>query len=154
MRQRSNDEWREELGVASARRDEALTDLRACLLRAARFYLRRHASMHAAQGPEQVEAPAQGAAQEAILAVLATLDGVRSKAAFLTRASKLEVSAAAALLRRQRSEVSLEAIPGWDTSLLPATRQVCDDPEATAQRREAWCLFQAWGSSAVYLRTR
>ena len=44
--------------------------------------------------------------------------------------------------RRKRREVSLQALPGWDTSLPAATRQVCDDPEATVQRREDRSLFQ------------
>ena len=51
MQQRSNDEWREALG-GGAGRDEALADLRECVLRAARFYLCRQAPGRARLDPE------------------------------------------------------------------------------------------------------
>ena len=143
MRQRTNEEWRADLAATGPRRDEALADLRECVLRAARFYLCRQAPERARLDPEQVEALAEDAAQEATLAVLAKLDRFRGEAAFPTWASKFGVSAAAGLLRRREwAHVSLEALPDWGSSVATAAREVCDDPEAGARRREAWCLFR------------
>ncbi len=86
---------------------------------------------------------AEDAAQEATLAVLAKLDRFRGESAFPTWASKFGVSAAAGLLRRREwAHVSLEALPDWGSSVATVAREVCDDPEAGARRREAWCLFR------------
>ena len=49
--------------MVGARRDEALTDLRAWLLRSAQFYLHRQAPQLTALGPEPVAALAEDAAR-------------------------------------------------------------------------------------------
>src|SRR3712207_5459245 len=59
MRQRTSEEWRADLAATGPRRDEALADLSAWVLRAARFYLCRQAPGRARLDPEQVEALAE-----------------------------------------------------------------------------------------------
>ena len=143
MRARSNEAWRAELAEGSAARDEALMDLRAWLLRAAQFYLRRQAPQLTTLRAAQVADLAEDAAQEATLAVLAKLESFRGEAGFLTWASKFGVSAAAALLRRRQGrEASLEALPGWEPSVAAGTQELEAGPDTIAQRHEAWRLLQ------------
>lgn len=144
-RPRTNQEWQHCLRTTGIARDAALADLRACLHRAASFYMRRHAGALGAVPADQLAAVADDAAQEAILEVLAKLDRFRGEAAFLTWASKVGVSAAAAMLRRRRwRDVSLEAAPdaAWDGILSQRGSGSSDQPEVLAQQEEVRRLLK------------
>src|SRR5262245_49021325 len=111
LTQRTNRDWLESLSQIGSTRDLAVRDLRACELRAARFYLQHHSGDVSLIPPEEISMIAEDAAQEATLAVLARLENFRGDAAFVTWASKFGLMAAATLLRRRRwRDFSLEDV--------------------------------------------
>ncbi|MCX6020905.1 MAG: sigma-70 family RNA polymerase sigma factor [Chloroflexi bacterium] len=145
MQARSNAQWQESLRDGAAE-DAALADLRACVYRAARFYLQRHADSLAHRSPEEIAAMADDAAQDAVMGILGKLDNYRGEAAFTTWAAKFGVTAAAQILRRRQwRDVSLEDMPdGWDTTLAGlVARNDGAQPELAAQRREVRTLLLA-----------
>ena len=102
----------ERLHADGAERDEALVELRALLLKAARFEVRRRASAlpHLRGGDE--EDLAQQSADDALMAVLAKLDEFRGDSRFTTWAYKFALLEAAVKVRRrawQGREVPVEA---------------------------------------------
>jgi len=141
---RTNEEWRASLCAPGASQEAALTDLRACVHRAARFYLQRHASELGRLQPEEIAATAEDAAQEAVLEVLAKLNNFRGDASFLTWASKFGVTACAQMLRRRQwRDLSLEDLPvGWAEHFARMVdRDPAGQPELVAERREVLQLL-------------
>jgi RNA polymerase sigma factor (sigma-70 family) len=134
---RTNEEWRDGLRATGAGQEAALTDLRACVYRAARFYVQRHADELGHLPQEEIAAIADDAAQEATLEVLAKLDHFRGDASFPTWASKFGVTACAQMLRRRQwRDLSLEDLPaGWEEHLAGMV-DPAGQPELMAQRRE------------------
>jgi RNA polymerase sigma-70 factor, ECF subfamily len=107
MNQRSNEEWIEDLSFDGARREEALEDLRAIIVR----------SMPAAlQGwlpstNPQFEPLVEEVAQETLLRVLSHLETFQSRARFTTWVYKIAVRIALTELRRRRwQDHSLETL--------------------------------------------
>jgi RNA polymerase sigma-70 factor, ECF subfamily len=98
---RSSDSWLEALRSQGAVRDQAIEDLHALLLRAARFEMRRRwAALSHVRG-EELEDVALQAADDALMAVLAKLDEYRGASQFTTWAYKFALLEAGVKLRRR-----------------------------------------------------
>lgn len=101
MKERTNQEWLDDL--RGSKREEALTELRALLLRGLRYAM--------VDRPQVGEADMEGFVQEALLKILDGLDTFRGESRFLTWAQKIAVHEAFTELRRKRWEnVSLQDI--------------------------------------------
>ncbi len=107
--------WLDELGGAGPVHDDAVARLHALLLRAARFEVsRRRVELSHVRGGDHDDL-AQQAADDALVAVLAKLDGFRGESRFTTWAYKFALYEAAVKLRRrawQDRELPLEP-DGW-----------------------------------------
>lgn len=141
LRKRSNEEWLHGLGAGDSQEADAVVDLTGILRRVAFFYLRRHSQELKDLAPEEIDALAEDAAQEAVMAVCMKLQGFRGESAFLTWASKFAVWKAMATLRkRQWHDISLDRLAdGWGQ---PTETAIAKDgwqqPELAAQRQEVW----------------
>ncbi|HEV2727121.1 MAG TPA: sigma-70 family RNA polymerase sigma factor, partial [Solirubrobacterales bacterium] len=132
--------WLERLGATGPRRDAAVLELHALLLKAARFEIdRRRASLPHLRGGDY-EDLAQQSADDALLAVLAKLGDYRGEARFTTWAYKFALLEAAVKVRRrawQDREVPI-ADEAWavlaDTASAAATR--AEDAELFGALRE------------------
>jgi RNA polymerase sigma-70 factor, ECF subfamily len=125
--------WLERLRGAGPEREDALVDLRALLLRAARFEVsRRRGALTHLRGRD-LDDLAEQSADDALLAILAKLDQYRGESRFTTWAYKFALLEAAVKLRRrawQGREVPL-ARDAWP--LLPDVRP---GPDEHAETRE------------------
>jgi RNA polymerase sigma-70 factor (ECF subfamily) len=93
--------WLRRLGTGGPRRDAAVVELHALLLKAARFEIdRRRASLPHLRGDDQ-EDLAQQSADDALLAVLAKLGDFRGEAHFTTWAYKFALLEASVKVRRR-----------------------------------------------------
>jgi RNA polymerase sigma-70 factor, ECF subfamily len=93
--------WLERLGASGPRRDAAVVELHALLLKASRFEIdRRRASLPHLRGDDQ-EDLAQQSADDALLAVLAKLGDFRGEARFTTWAYKFALLEASVKVRRR-----------------------------------------------------
>ncbi len=93
--------WLDALRAEGPVREEAVARLHALLLRAARFELsRRRAALAHVRG-EELEDLAEQAAADALMAVLAKLDGYRGASRFTTWAYKFALLEAGVKLRRR-----------------------------------------------------
>ena len=103
--------WLDRLAASGARRDEAVVELHALLLKAARFEVdRRRAALPHLRGGDQ-EDLAQQSADDALLAVLNKLGEFRGESRFTTWAYKFALLEAAVKVRRrawQGREIPLE----------------------------------------------
>ena len=109
---RSSEDWLTALASEGAERDEAVSDLHALLLRAARFELRRRRAALAHVRGEDLEDLAMQAADDALVAVLCKLERYRGASRFTTWAYKFALLEAGVKLRRrawQGREVVLDA---------------------------------------------
>src|SRR5262245_27095555 len=125
MADRTNAAWVEEL---SAQEPAALADLRAHLVRAARFAIRRRLATAPGVAADEVDARAEDSAQEALLLVLRYLGTFRGEARFLTWAAAIAVGVALGALRRRLwRDLSLDRMPdGWR------------EPASAAASRSGW----------------
>jgi RNA polymerase sigma-70 factor, ECF subfamily len=109
-------DWLAALRSSGPRRDKAVADLHALLLRASRFELgRRRAALSHVRG-EELEDLALQAADDALVAILAKLDQYRGASRFTTWAYKFALLEAGVKVRRrawQGHEVVL-ASEAWD----------------------------------------
>jgi RNA polymerase sigma-70 factor, ECF subfamily len=108
---RSSEAWLEALRAQGPVRDQAIEDLHALLLRAARFELRRRRAALSHVRGEELEDVALQAADDALMAILAKLDEYRGASQFTTWAYKFALLEAGVKLRRrawQGREVVLE----------------------------------------------
>ena len=102
MKTRTNEEWLRALKSDGDRQMAALSDLRAYLLRAARYTLQRKRSTVRQLASTDIEQLAEDCAQEAVPAVLSQLDAFRGDSRFTTWAYKFAVNAALSAARRER----------------------------------------------------
>ena len=101
MNERTNEEWLADL--RGPRRDEALADLRAILVRGLGYAVASYSAVDAAHIEDFV--------QDALLKILGALDTFRGEAKFTTWAQKIAVRVAFTEMRRRRWEdISLEGI--------------------------------------------
>jgi RNA polymerase sigma-70 factor (ECF subfamily) len=99
MAERTNQEWLTELH--SARREDALAELRTLLVRGLRYAM--------ADRPSVTAADIEDFAQDALVKILAALDSFREESRFTTWAQKIAVRVAFSELRRRRwQDVSLQ----------------------------------------------
>jgi RNA polymerase sigma-70 factor (ECF subfamily) len=140
-------DWVDALRTPGPVRDEALRRLHALLLRAALRQVRR---MHVTGGPDEVDAVANQAADEALVAVLGKLQTFEGRSRFTTWAYKFAVLQAGVEVRRRQwshREVPLErdaliVAPGPEpgqyaeaTDLADAVRRAIDASLSAHQRR-------------------
>ena len=102
MTPRTNAEWLTALKSDGQTQAAALSDLRAYLVRAARYALSRRRSTLRDSAPTDIEHLAEDCAQEALTAILAHLDRFRGESRFTTWAYKFAVNAALVAARRER----------------------------------------------------
>jgi RNA polymerase sigma-70 factor (ECF subfamily) len=111
QRQRSSEDWLDALRAEGAERDQAISDLHALLLRAARFELRRRREALSRVRGEELDDIARQAADDALMALLSKLDQYRGASRFTTWAYKFALLEAGVKVRRrawQGREVLLE----------------------------------------------
>jgi RNA polymerase sigma-70 factor (ECF subfamily) len=136
---RSSEAWLDALRAQGSQRDQAIEDLYALLLRAARFELRRRRAALSHVRGEELEDLAMQAADDALMAVLSKLDDYRGASRFTTWAYKFALLEAGVKLRRrawQGREVVLEpeAWPAFADRGLTAQERVESDELISALR--------------------
>jgi RNA polymerase sigma-70 factor, ECF subfamily len=135
------DEWIAALNGPPAVRDEALAELHALLLRAARFELNRRRTMLSDVAFDEIEDMAAQAADDAMVALLGKLDTFRGASRFTTWAYKFALLEAGVKARRRAwrdREVSLDddAWPAISDDG-PSAQQVVEDAELLRAVRDA-----------------
>jgi RNA polymerase sigma-70 factor, ECF subfamily len=132
---RDNDAWLGDLHAGGERRDAALADLRALLIRALPQGLSRLLSP---RNPE-FESFVEDTVQETLMRTLAGLDSFEGRSQFTTWTYKIAVRAALNELRRRRwRDVSLEGLEG-DESEVGASHQFASpapNPEIAVERAD------------------
>jgi RNA polymerase sigma-70 factor (ECF subfamily) len=125
-------DWLTRLGSNGAMRDEAVAELHALLLRAARFETSRRSVVHPHLRGD-LDDIAQEAADDALLAVLARLDDFRGLSRFTTWAYKFALYQASVKVRKR----------AWQGRELPVEDEVWSifasatpGPDAEAEQRE------------------
>jgi RNA polymerase sigma-70 factor (ECF subfamily) len=122
--ERSNQEWL--AAFRASRREEAVADLRALLVRGLRYALAGQFGVD--------EATLEDFAQEALLKILDGLDSFRGESRFTMWAQKIAVRVALTELRRHRwRDVSLDESPGFPGTDSISCRTV--DPSAGPEQR-------------------
>jgi RNA polymerase sigma-70 factor, ECF subfamily len=139
--ERSNAEWVTALTGGGDAQIAALTELRAYLLRAARFALQRSGASMVAAHLTQL---AEDCAQEAVMAVITHLDDFRGESRFTTWAYVFAVNRALMTVRRERwQNVSLDALleasaePEWAGTPQGDSQQRVIQDEIVATLRKA-----------------
>jgi RNA polymerase sigma-70 factor (ECF subfamily) len=137
---RSNAEWIAALQSSGADQAAALAELRAYLLRAALFTLRRVRHHVSHLGPGELSQLAEDCAQEAMTAVLQRLPHFRGDSRFTTWAYTFAVNTALVAARRERwARVPLERVLDGEAppAAGPGDEGAAPDPERSALRAEA-----------------
>jgi RNA polymerase sigma-70 factor (ECF subfamily) len=121
---RTNEQWLDALQGPD--REEALSDLRAILMRGLRYALTDHGGV----GEDALE----DFVQDSMLKIMASLDSFRGESRFTTWARKIAVHVALTELRRHRwRDVSLDSFVGsLDTDFVPKTLR---DPSAGPEKQ-------------------
>ncbi len=131
LKERSNDEWL--AAMRGPKRDEALAELRAVLVRGLRGALGGQAN--------RVEPSVEDFAQEALIKILGSLDSFRGECRFTTWAQKICVRTAFAEMRRSRwRDVSLEEAMSQPEESTPVDPQL--DPERAATQTMIMAEFR------------
>jgi RNA polymerase sigma-70 factor (ECF subfamily) len=138
---RTSDSWVQALRSSGPAREQAVADLHALMLRAARFELRRRRAELSHVRGEELDDLATQAANDAVVAVLAKLDQYRGASRFTTWAYKFALLEAGVKLRRrawQGREVVLEA-DAWPAfaDRRPTAQAALEGTEALASLRTA-----------------
>lgn len=140
MKTRTNAEWLDELKSIGTDQARAIEDLRAYLLRAARYSLDRQ--RHELEGlpPTEIEQLAEDCAQDALLAILKHLDEFRFESKFTTWAYKFAVNIALNAGRREIwKHVSLDKLLEQELPVLEAQEdRTSVDPRLAALQDEIW----------------
>jgi RNA polymerase sigma-70 factor, ECF subfamily len=143
--ERSNDDWQRDLRASGDHQAAAVRDLRAYLLRAARYALHRRASRPGHRVSADLDQMAEDCAQESLLAILARLDSFRGESRFTTWAYTFAVHAALVAARRSAwRTVSLDSILDGAEELhhLGEAAVAAGDPDRMVRRREAWSVIR------------
>ena len=139
---RDNAQWLAALRSSGAEQEAALVELRAYTLRASLFTLRRAGGALGAMGRTEIEALAEDCAQDAVMAILRSLDSFRGDSRFTTWAYSFAVNAALVAARRERwrrvplDQVIEHGARAWAASGDGADpeRRALEDETATAVR--------------------
>ena len=131
LKERSNDQWL--AALRGPRREEALAELRAILMRGLRGALGGQAN--------RAEPAVEDFAQEALIKILGSLDSFRGECRFTTWAHKICVRTAFAEMRRSRwRDVSLEEAMSRPEESAAADPQL--DPERAATQTMIMAEFR------------
>jgi RNA polymerase sigma-70 factor (ECF subfamily) len=145
VKERSNEDWLHALEAGGDSQAAALADLRAYLLRAARYALYRRAGRLPQRAPADLDQLAEDCAQEAVLSILARLGTFRGDSRFTTWAYTFAIHAALVAARREAwKTVPLDPIlddPGG-TARLGETATGDADPDRMVRRSEAWAVVR------------
>ncbi|MBI2525209.1 MAG: sigma-70 family RNA polymerase sigma factor [Candidatus Rokubacteria bacterium] len=145
MRARTNSEWVQELSASGEEQAAALGDLRAYLLRAARYALHRSRGRLAHASAFDLDQLAEDCAQNALVAILEHLKEFRGDSRFTTWAYKFAINMALAAARREAwKPVSLDALleQAGGRAWFPEAEALPGDPEQTARLAEAWAVIR------------
>ena len=145
MKERSNEDWLRELRASGEDQAAAVGDLRAYLLRAARYTLHRRAGRLGHRASVDLDQTAQDCAQDSLLAILARLDSFRGDSRFTTWAYSFAVHTALVAARREAwRTVPLDVLLDGAGQLdrLGEMAVVGDNPDRRARRREAWAVIR------------
>jgi RNA polymerase sigma-70 factor (ECF subfamily) len=145
------EEWHLDLHGDGPRRDEAVAQLHALLLRAARFEVARRRSSLPQLGAAELDELAQEAAADAAVSVLRRLDDFRGESRFTTWAYKFALLEASVKVRRRAwrgRELTLDP-DAWGQFEHPAP-----GPEATAERAALLAAVQEGIRTALTPRQR
>jgi len=137
LTERSNEQWIADLSQPGSQRDQALTDLRALLVRGLTFALSNYSAVD--------ETTREDFGQEALLKILAGLDSFRGESRFTTWAQKIAVRVAFTELRRHRwRDVSLDELTDFsDGDFTPSMlADPSAGPEQQTARRMLWDTLQ------------
>jgi RNA polymerase sigma-70 factor (ECF subfamily) len=135
MATRSNADWVRDLRAGQA---EAVEELRAQLVRAARYALRR-------RGLTSAEQLAEDCAQDALIVILRRLGDFRGDSRFTTWAYTFAINMALAAGRREAwKDVSLDALMADAGAFGPSlvADHTTANPEQAARRAEAWAVVR------------
>jgi RNA polymerase sigma-70 factor (ECF subfamily) len=132
---RSNAEWLSALKSSGAEQADAITDLRAYVLRAALHALRRSRGNLGRLASTEVNQLAEDCAQDALLAILQHLDGFRGESRFTTWVYSFAINIALVAARRE----------GWKRVPLD---QVIDNPHL-----DEWTAGEARAPADPHRRT-
>jgi RNA polymerase sigma-70 factor (ECF subfamily) len=126
LTERSNEEWLKALSEPGAEYDDALTDLRALLVRGLGYALSSYSGVD--------DAAIEDFSQDALLKILAGLESFRGESRFTTWAQKIAVRVAYTELRRHRwRDVSLDELTSApESDFVP---RMMADPAAGPERR-------------------
>jgi RNA polymerase sigma-70 factor (ECF subfamily) len=143
MRSRTNDEWLSALRAPGDEQAAAVADLRAYLVRAALYVLRRRRSSLAHLSPTDIEGLAEDCAQDALIAVLGRLDEFRGESRFTTWVYKFAINIALVAVRREGGKrVPLDEVLGNADAADRVGAAEGPDPDRAARRTEAWGAIQ------------
>ena len=145
MKERSNEDWLRDLRASGHDQAVAVSDLRAYLLRAARYTLHRRAGRGRQRAAADLDQMAEDCAQESLLAILARLETFRGDSRFTTWAYTFAVHTALVAARRDAwRTVPLDSLLDGAGGLDRLTEAAVSsgDPEQRARRREAWSVIR------------
>lgn len=140
MKTRTNAEWLVELKSTGTGQAPAIEDLRAYLLRAARYSLARQRHELAGLPAAEIEQLAEDCAQDALVAILKHLDEFRLESKFTTWAYKFAINIALNAGRREIwKHVSLDQLLEQELPVLEAQEdRTSADPRLAALQDEIW----------------
>jgi RNA polymerase sigma-70 factor, ECF subfamily len=140
---RSNAEWVSTLKGDGPAQTAALTDLRALLLRAALFSLRRFRDSLGLLTPAEIHHLAEDCAQDAVLAILQHLEQFRGESRFTTWAYAFAINASLVAARRERwKRVPLAPLmDGRDLDTRP-DGDIAADPDRRALQGETLAVIR------------
>jgi RNA polymerase sigma-70 factor, ECF subfamily len=134
---RDDTQWLAALRGSEAEQAAALAELRTFLLRAALYALRRARGHLGLLAPAEIDALAEDCAQEAVMAVVQSLDRFRGESRFTTWAYAFAVNAALMAARHERwKRVPLEGVLADGGVDWAAWRASAAEREGQAQRAE------------------
>ncbi len=145
MGTRTNEEWLRALGSQGAEQGAAIAELRALLLRAAKYSFKRsHYELYHLDRAEILQL-AEDSAQDALLAVLKHLDEFRGESKFTTWAYKFAINFSLSRARKETwKRVSLDELLE-DTGLPEppfADEAGALDPVRAAWQAEVWAIVR------------
>lgn len=142
---RTNEQWIEELTAANSAQAEAISDLRALLVRGALYSLRQTRYRLASWDAEHLQQLAEDSAQDALLAVLQHLHEFRGESRFTTWAFKFAVNKALLCARHESwKHISLDEVLNdqeWEQAPFPS-RETEFDPDRMAWRAQVWAILR------------
>lgn len=144
MKQRTNEEWLNELRSEGPDQEQAINDLREYLLRAVLYFFSQNPGDLRRLAREEIEQVAQDLAQEALLTILNHLDEFRGESKFTTWAYRFAINISLVEARRRRwKNVSLENLLA--DAKLPDFQfedQEAKDPDLAVRQQEIWDIIR------------